>query len=238
MKLILKTFSESIAKIINYSLLAENLSASSIKENAIVDFGSGDCSFLEILSNKYHRDIFGVELDEEKVKYGRDKGFEIIKKDLRCVCTDLNYISQSQTVHAGFCLMNIFPINQVRKLFKDLYQINNVKEVFIEIQNSLYFKEKYPPNIKFEKVLNDLKIISWNKPFNCPEGSGVSLNMEYYDPDGKLINSTSDVLYVHDLFELIRIFKDIGFKFVQNIFWPVRYGLEDHDSHHYIQIRK
>jgi len=234
----LKKFSESIGKIINYPLLAENLSAVSIKDNIIVDFGSGDCSLIEILRKKYHRDVLGVELDEEKVKYGKDKGFKILKKDVRSVSKDLNSISQTQTIHAGFCLLNIFPISQVSKLIEDLYQLDNIKEIFVEIQNSYYFSKKYPPNVKFEKKLNNLKIISWNTPYNDPDGKGVSLNMEYHDESNNLINSTFNVLYAHDLFELINISKNVGFKYVQDIFWPVRYGLEGHKSHHYIHMRK
>lgn len=231
-------FSESIGKIINYPVLAENLLAFSIKDSSIVDFGSGDCSLIEILKKKYCRDVLGVELDEKKVEYGQNRGLEIIKKDIRSVSKCLDSIPQALTIHAGFCLMNLFPISQVSKLIEDLYQVDNIKEIFIEIQNSYYFRKKYPSNVKFEKKLNNLKIISWNTPLSGPDGKGVSLNMEYYDESNKIINSTFDVLYGHDLFELINISKKIGFKYVQDSFWPVRYGLEGNKSHYYIHMRK
>ena len=70
-------FSESIGKIINYPFLAENLSAFSIKDSRIVDFGSGDCSLIEILKKKYRRDVLGVELDEKKVEYGQNRGLAV-----------------------------------------------------------------------------------------------------------------------------------------------------------------
>ena len=231
-------FSESIGEIINYPVLAENLSAFSIKNNSIVDFGSGHCSLIEILKKKYYKDVFGVELDEKKVEYGQNRGFKIIKKDIRSVSKCLDSIPQALTIHAGFCLMNIFPVFQVYKLIEDLYKIDNIKEIFIEIQNSHYFKKKYPSNVKFEKTLKNLKIISWNTPFNGPDGKGVSLNMEYYDEFNKIINSTFDVLYSHDLSKLINISKKIGFKYVHDNSWPVRYGLEGNKSHYYIYMRK
>jgi len=233
----LKKFKNSVSKILNYELLAEFLHESSSHNSTIVDLGSGDCSLMNILTTKYLRKTIGIEIDVEKVEYGRSKGFNIINSNINNVSKTFHTFSDSMTVHAGFCLFNIFSLNDIKRILEGLSLQTDVIEIFFELQNKKYFINRYPAFKKHKTKLEDILLISWNTPFLSPVGNGVQLIMEYYNKSGKLINKTLDTLYHHDADELLDFCKHIGFKMTKKKIWPIR-SATTKNSHFYIHSRR
>lgn len=233
----MKTFKNSIAQLIDYEKLASFLHEGIRHNDAIIDFGSGDCSLIRILINKYQRKATGVEIDKKKVEYGRSEGFNIIDSDIRDVSKNLNKIAERIIVHAGFCLFNIFPINDVKCILEGLSYQTNVGEIFFELQKSEYFINQYLPFKKYKTKIENLVIVSWNIPFTSSAGNGVQLIMEYYEHGGKLINKTFDTLYRHDVDELLTFCKNIGFEIVSKKNWLIRQAIAEM-AHDYIHLRR
>lgn len=238
MRQILIKFKSSVGKVINYPVLAHYIEEKSLKGTSIIDVGSGDCSLIDILKEKYYRNVFGIECDDEKVQYGMNYGFEIIHSDIKVAHKYLRKISDPLTIHAGFCFFNIFPLNIVEEILTNLSKLKNVKEFIFEIQNSKYFSKKYPADVVYENDYDDVRIKSWSTKFKEFGEQGVLLNMEYYSLENStFLNGTVDRLYSHCPNKLEVILRNLGFSNVCFLHWPVRNGVKGTNSHYYILAR-
>ncbi|MDE3022816.1 MAG: class I SAM-dependent methyltransferase [Pseudomonadota bacterium] len=231
-------FSKSVAKILDYNRLAEHISNTMIRNNMIVDLGSGDCSLIKALMSNYNIRSIGIDSDEEKVEICKKHGITVLAGDIRIFSPTGNMAVNNLTLHAGFCLFNTFPLGEIHNIVKHYFSISNIDELFFEIQNNTYFKNKYTPRSKNRKTLNDVVITSWNEPFNDKYGSGVDLIMEYGTQDDRLINRTIDRLYSHEISEIVSGLQNLASIELNTYSWPIRFEAEDDWSHHYIHIRK
>lgn len=231
-------FSRSVAKIIDYNKLAAHISNTMIRNNTFVDLGSGDCSLINALTSNHNIKSIGIDSDEKKVAICKKNGFMVIADDIRIFSPTGNMAVDNLTLHAGFCLFNIFPLGEICNIIKHYFSISNINELFFEIQNNVYFKNKYPPKLKNSKTLNDVIITSWNEPFDDKYGAGVALVMEYHTQDYKLINRTIDRLYSHKICEIFAGLQNLESVDLNTYSWPVRFDAEDNWSHHYIHIKR
>jgi hypothetical protein len=230
-------FSSSVAKVIDYERLSDYLKQEMLRKSIFVDLGSGDCSLMGIINKKYKIESIGVEIDEEKVALGACKGFKVIRGDIR----DLDFLNDFDnrilTVHAGFCLFNIFKLSDVITIIEKYLSYTGVKEIFFEIQNGHYFDIKYPPGEKYSRTVNEILIESFGKPFFVEDEKGVDLMMNYY-AGNELINSTKDRLFTHYYENVMTRLNQFQNVYVTVYQWPVRFNAEKRSSHYYIHLRK
>ena len=231
-------FSNSVSKMLEYEKLAKCISTQMIKDNMFIDLGAGDCRLIAIMNDTYGIKSVGIDLDKEKVLSGIDNGFNVILGDIRKLPTIKEFAENSLTLHAGFCLFNIFPLSEVLSIIRSYFNIKEVKEIFFEIQNKQYFEEKYPAGEKFTHLIKDMSVTSWNERFEISNEEGVDLVMEYYSSKGEFINRTEDRLFTHDYDDVLSGLNNLEFSTLTEHQWPIRFGVENEESHHYIHLKR
>ena len=230
-------FKKTVAKIIDHKALSNHLYNSMEKSNIFIDLGSGDCTLISLLTNLGVETI-GIDIDDKKIKACQHNGFNVLWGDARHFSVPEILENKPLTLHAGFCLFNTFSTDEVVASVEKIFSHNNVLELFFEIQNKDYFQKRYAPGKKTANRFNEVTVVSWNEPFYSWKGSGVDVYMDYFSREEKLINSTRDRLFAHDinklLYELSKI-KSIK-TFLTN--WPIRFDVEEEHSHFYLCAKR